>query len=64
MFGSQDSLCYSAGRRFEPILTDNGLADWHCFPENLANDWSVKDGQLIGRSSGKGSYLMWKGGDL
>ena len=49
---------------FEPILTDNGLADWHCFPENLANDWSVKDGQLIGRSSGKGSYLMWKGGDL
>ncbi len=45
---------------FLPIFNGKTLDGWHCRPANRAGDWSVSDGVITGKSTGKESYLIFK----
>ena len=49
---------------FTSIFDGETLDGWRVIPPDQQTAWSVRDGLLIGNSSGKGSDLIWKAGDL
>ena len=49
---------------FAPIFNGQNLDGWRVIPPDQESAWSVRGGLLVGSSDGKGSDLIWNGGDL
>lgn len=54
------SKVLSAEGSLVPIFDGKSLKGWNCRPADQAGNWSVEDGQIIGRGQGKESYLMFQ----
>ena len=50
--------------RFVEIVDGDRLTGWRVTPAERKGDWSARDGVIVGVSQGKGSDLIWKGGDV
>ncbi|MYA78977.1 MAG: DUF1080 domain-containing protein [Acidobacteriia bacterium] len=49
---------------FVPIFDGVSLDGWHVVPAEREDDWSVRDGRIVGSTQGEGSDLIWTGGEL
>ena len=64
------TACFSAPNDAIPpkwvdLFDGRTLAGWHAVPSGSQDDWSVRDGVIVGRGSqNRLSYLVWKETDL
>jgi len=64
------TACFSAPSHANPpkwvnLFDGRTLTGWHAVPSGSQDDWSVRDGAIVGRGSqNRLSYLVWKEMDL